>query len=61
MGKLTFIKDGVATTIGVDGEVSKSTAIQCDSCYQWSDGLGGRAYNDIAGDVLLWLCLECRR
>ena len=61
MGEMTFIKDGIATTIHRDGEVSRSAAIQCDSCFKWSDGLGALAIRDVDREILLWLCSECRR
>ena len=61
MGEMIFIKDGIATTIHRDGEVSRSAAIQCDSCFKWSDGLGALAIRDVNREILLWLCSECRR
>ncbi len=60
MGELTFIKDGGGTSSRRDGEVTKSAAIQCDSCFQWSDGLGALAIRDVNREILLWLCSECR-
>ena len=60
MGDMTFIKQGVVTTIKANGDVTKTVAAQCDSCFKWSDGLGGLAIRDIGNEVVLWLCSECR-
>lgn len=60
MGELTFIKDGLATTIHDDGEMTVVNAKQCDSCYKWDTALGGFSYRDVSGEVVLWLCAQCR-
>jgi hypothetical protein len=60
MGELTFIKNGVATTIHDDGEMTVVAAKQCDECAQWHTALGGFSYRDVAGEVVLWLCAQCR-
>lgn len=61
MGDLTFIRDGIATHINYNGQITKSLAFQCDDCFKWSDGLGGRAVRDVAREIVIWLCSECRR
>jgi hypothetical protein len=61
MGEMTFIKNGFATTIGRDGEVTTTVAVQCDGCFKWSNGLGGLDIKDIGQEVVLWLCAECRK
>ncbi len=61
MGDLEIIKDGFATTIKANGDVSTSVAVQCDGCFNWSNGLGGLDIRDIGREVVLWLCAECRK
>jgi len=61
MGEMTFIKAGVATTIHLDGEVTRTNAVQCDYCDKYSDGAGGLAIRDVDSAVVLWLCKECRK
>lgn len=60
MGELTFIRDGIATTIHDDGETTVVKAQQCDECGEWHTALGGFSYRDVAGEVVLWLCAQCR-
>jgi hypothetical protein len=60
MGELTFIKDGIATTIHDNGDTTVVNAKQCDSCYKWDTALGGFSYLDVSGEVVLWLCQQCR-
>ena len=60
MGELTFIKDGVATTIHDNGEMTVVAAKQCDGCFEWRTELGGFAYRDVSREVVLWLCAQCR-
>ena len=60
MGEMTFIKQGIATTIKANGDITSSIATQCDSCFKWSDPIGGLAIADTGNEVVLWLCKECR-
>ena len=60
MGELTFIKDGLATTIHDNGDMTVVAAKQCDECYEWRTELGGFSYRDVSGEVVLWLCAQCR-
>jgi hypothetical protein len=60
MGELTFIKDGVATTIYDNGETTVVNAKRCDQCDQWQTALGGFSYRDVSGEVVIWLCAQCR-
>ena len=60
MGELTFIKDGIATTIHDNGETSVVNAKRCDQCDQWQTALGGFSYRDVSGEVVIWLCARCR-
>ncbi len=32
----------------------------CDQCKSWQTGLGGFNVRDVAGEVVMWLCAECR-
>jgi hypothetical protein len=61
MGEMTFIKDGFAKTIGRDGEVTVTVAVQCDGCFKWSNGLGGLNIKDVGQEVVMWLCADCRK
>jgi hypothetical protein len=61
MGEMTFIKDGFAKTIGQDGEVTVTVAVQCDGCFKWSNGLGGLNIKDVGQEVVMWLCADCRK
>lgn len=60
MGEITFIKNGLATTIHDNGEMSVVAAKQCDECYEWRTELGGFSYRDVSGEVVIWLCAQCR-
>jgi hypothetical protein len=60
MGELTFIKDGVATTIHDNGDMTVVNAKRCDQCDQWQTALGGFSYRDVSGEVVIWLCAQCR-
>ena len=60
MGELTFIRDGVATTIHDNGDTTTVNAKQCDQCFQWHTALGGLSVRDVAGEVVIWLCAGCR-
>ena len=61
MGEMTFIKNGFAKTIGQDGEVTVTVAVQCDGCFKWSNGLGGLDIKDVGNEVVMWLCADCRK
>ena len=60
MSELTFIRDGVATTIHDNGEITVVAAQQCDECNKWHTTLGGFNVRDVSGEVVLWLCAQCR-
>ena len=60
MGELTFIRDGLATTIHDNGDMTTVTAKQCDQCFQWHTVLGGFSVRDVAGEIVMWLCSKCR-
>jgi hypothetical protein len=60
MGELTFIKDGLATTIHDNGDMTVVAAKQCDECFTWQTELGGFNVRDVSGEVVLWLCAQCR-
>ena len=60
MGELTFIKDGVSTTIHDNGDVTILKATLCDKCEKWTTPLGGLPVKDHTGEVVMWLCAECR-
>lgn len=60
MGELTFIKDGYAATIHDNGDMTIVAAQYCDECNKWQTGLGGRQVRDHTGEVLMWLCADCR-
>lgn len=60
MGDLTFIRDGLATTIHDNGDVTVLAAKQCDQCNKWDTTLGGFSVRDVSGEVVMWLCAQCR-
>jgi hypothetical protein len=60
MGELTFIKDGLATTIHDNGDITIIKAKQCDECNKWHTALGGFSYRDVSGEIVIWLCAQCR-
>jgi hypothetical protein len=61
MGEMTFIKNGVVTTIHDNGDVSSAPAERCDGCQELKSGDFGFKVIDISGTVILWLCQECRK
>lgn len=61
MGDLTFIKDGVSTTIHENGDVTILKVILCDECEKYVTPLGGWFVRDHTGEVVMWLCAECRK
>ena len=60
MGEMTFIKNGVATTIHANGDISSSPAERCDGCNELKSGDFGFKVIDISGIEVLWLCEDCR-
>ncbi len=60
MGEITFIKDGYATTIHDNGDVTIVASYQCDQCHKWDTALGGFNVRDVSGEVVMWLCAQCR-
>ncbi len=60
MGEMTFIKNGVATTIHENGDVSSSPAERCDGCHELKVSEFGFKVIDISGIEVLWLCQDCR-
>lgn len=60
MGDLTFIKDGYATTMHSNGDVTVVAAQYCDVCFTWQTALGGRQVRDLTGEVIMWMCSGCR-
>ena len=60
MGKLTFIKGGLATTVHDDGSTSVTPVDKCDYCGEWVSQLGGLTIRDVGLEVVTWLCAECR-
>lgn len=59
MGEMIFIKNGLATTIGVDGQMDVVPADQCDICGKWD--VSGAFTRDHTGLALIWACLDCRQ
>jgi hypothetical protein len=60
MGDLIFIKDGYATTIHADGAVTITQSDTCDVCLKKVSVVGGRTVRDSAGEIIQWMCVECR-
>jgi hypothetical protein len=60
MGDLIFIKDGYATTIHADGAVTITQSDTCDVCLKKVSVVGGRTVRDSAGEIIQWMCAECR-
>ena len=61
MAEITYIKDGLATTIHQDGSTStKATGeVMCDGCSTYQFPQGGKAYRE-HGETVLWLCVYCK-
>ena len=61
MGEITFIKNGLATTIHENGSKTSMPIadILCDGCNQYQLPEGGRAYRE-HGETVLWLCVYCK-
>jgi hypothetical protein len=60
MGEITFIKDGYATTIHDNGDMTVITMDQCDQCLEWVSSNGGLKVRDVGQEVVVWLCANCR-
>lgn len=60
MGEMTFIKAGIATTIHENGDITSSVAERCDGCHELRTPDNGLTIRDAGGEVVLWLCEECR-
>jgi hypothetical protein len=60
MGELTFIKDGFATTIHNNGDITVRKMDQCDQCHEWVSTGGGLQVGDVGQEIVIWLCAECR-
>ncbi len=60
MGEITFIKNGISTTIHDDGSTSSTPVDRCDYCDQWVGTTGGLTIRDIGLEAVTWLCAECR-
>ena len=46
MGEMTFIKQGIATTIHDNGDVTSSIAVECDGCNKLQRQDGGHSITD---------------
>ena len=60
MGEITFIKDGYASVIHDDGNITTTALDRCDQCLEWQAQSGGLAIRDHGQEVLVWLCAKCR-
>ena len=60
MGVITFIKDGYATTIHDNGDMTVVAIDQCDQCHNWVSSDGGLKVRDVGQEVVIWLCADCR-
>ena len=60
MGDMTFIKDGIATTIRENGDVTSAVAIECDGCHKQCSPDNGLTIRDTGNEVVLWLCEVCK-
>ena len=60
MGDITFIKQGIATTIRENGDVTSTVAIECDGCYKQCSPDNGLTIRDTGKEVVLWLCEVCK-
>ena len=60
MGEMTFVKDGIATTIQANGDITSLLAERCDGCNELRTPDNGLTIRDAGGDIVLWLCKECR-
>ena len=60
MGEMTFIRDGIATTIYENGDVTSRVTARCDGCEKESSPDNGLSVTDTGGEVVLWLCEVCK-
>jgi hypothetical protein len=60
MGEITYIKNGLATTVHDDGSTSVRPMDKCDQCGEWVNSYGGLKIRDVGQEVVIWLCAECR-
>lgn len=60
MGEITYIKDRIAVKIHDDGSTSSYPVDKCDTCNEWVSTSGGFSVRDHTGEVLTWLCIQCR-
>ena len=60
MGEMQIIKDGICTTIHLDGSVSSSPTDLCDSCNTYQPRQGGLPVQVVGGEEVIWLCSQCR-
>lgn len=60
MGEITFIKDGYATTIHDNGDMTVVAMDQCDQCHESVSSNGGLQVRDVGQEVVIWLCANCR-
>lgn len=60
MGDLTFIKDGYATTIYANGDITTVAMDKCDQCGEWVSSSGGLKVRDVGQEIVIWLCADCR-
>ncbi len=60
MGEMTFIKQGIATTIHDNGDVTSQVAVRCDGCEKETNPDNGLTVTNSGGEVVLWLCEVCK-
>lgn len=60
MGEITFIKNGISTTIHDDGTTSSRAVDRCDYCDEWASQEGGLTIRDVGLEAVTWLCAACR-
>ena len=60
MGEITYIANGIATTIHDDGTKTSSPMDQCDQCFSWEPKQGGLLIRLTGGEPAIWVCAKCR-
>jgi hypothetical protein len=60
MGEISFIKNGISTTIHDDGTTSSRVVDRCDYCDEWASQEGGLTIRDVGLEAVTWLCAACR-
>jgi hypothetical protein len=64
MGEISYSRLGsnIVTTIHDDGSTTSLPDIEqfCDCCELKRLSLGGFAVKDVGGEVVMWLCSQCR-